>query len=97
MDRPVNMGFGMALSCLREGNALTRRGWNGAKQFLYLVGPGNYPARSGVAKVHWGEEALVPYRAYIAHKGVDGNVTPWTASQTDILANDWEVVSSRRT
>jgi hypothetical protein len=60
--------------------------------FLYLVDAGNYPARSGVAKGVWGEEALVPYTPYIAIKSVNGTVTPWVASQTDLLADDWDAL-----
>ena len=32
------------------------------------------------------------YRAYIAMKTAQGNVVPWLASQTDMLAEDWVVV-----
>jgi hypothetical protein len=34
----------------------------------------------------------VPYQAYIAMKTVQGTVVPWLASQTDMLAEDWEVL-----
>lgn len=35
----------------------------------------------------------VPYNAYIAMKTANDTVVPWLASQTDILAEDWYVVS----
>lgn len=82
------MDFGEALHKLRTGKAVTRTGWNGKGMFLYLVDAGNYPAASPVAKVAWGD-ALVPYGPYIAMKTAQGNVVPWLASQTDVLATDW--------
>ena len=61
--------------------------------FIYLVPANNYPAQTGAAKSHFGEDALVPYGAYLAMKTAQDNVVPWLASQTDILATDWEVVA----
>lgn len=87
------MDFSAALTCLKMGDAVARDGWNGKRMFLYLVGEGNYPAQTGVAKAHWGDDALVPYTPYIAIKSVSGLVTPWVASQTDLLADDWTTVN----
>jgi hypothetical protein len=85
--------FGHALELLHRGEAVARHGWNGKGMFLYLVGAGNYPAASPVAKAHWGDEGVVPYRPYIAIKSVNGEVVPWVASQSDILSDDWEIVA----
>ena len=35
---------------------------------------------------------LVEYGAYIAMKTAQGNVVPWLASQTDMLAEDWIII-----
>ena len=86
------MDFGRALDMLRIGKAVARGGWNGKRMFLYLVPAGNYPARTPVAKAHWGDEGLVPYGPYIAMKTATGEVVPWLASQTDVLAHDWSIV-----
>lgn len=84
------MDFGDALKALHQGRRVARHGWNGKGMFLYLVPPGNYPARTGAAKAYWGEDALVPYGAYIAMKTAQENVVPWLAGQTDALAEDWQ-------
>lgn len=84
--------FGKALQALKNGLKLAREGWNGKGMFLYYVPPGEYPARTEIAKKEWGEDALVPYQAYIAMKTVQGTVVPWLASQTDMLAEDWQLV-----
>ncbi len=86
------MNFSEALNALKNGHAVGREGWNGKGMFLYLVPAGAYPARTGAAKAFWGDDALVPYGAYIAMKTAQDNVVPWLASQTDILTDDWRRV-----
>jgi hypothetical protein len=58
--------------------------------FIYYVPAASYPAQTEIAKKEFGE--TVPYGAYIAMKTAQGNVVPWLASQTDVLADDWQVV-----
>jgi hypothetical protein len=87
------MNFGEALEALKNGQAVSREGWNGKGMFLYYVPAGAYPARTDVAKRFFGENALVPYGAYISMKTAQGNVVPWTVSQTDADANDWGIVA----
>lgn len=86
------MDFGNAIRALKDGKRVERVGWNGKGMFLYYVPEGAYPARTEVAKKEWGEDALVPYQAYIAMKTVQGTVVPWLASQTDMLAEDWSII-----
>lgn len=87
------MNFGQALEILKSGGKVARSGWNGKGMFLYHVPANAYPAQTEVAKKEWGENSLVPYGAYIAMKTVQGNVVPWLASQTDVLAEDWEHIN----
>ena len=82
--------FGTALEKMQQGKRVWRNGWNGKGMFLYHVPEGIYPARMG-AIVGEFKGDMVPYGAYIAMKTAQGNVVPWLASQTDILATDWVV------
>ena len=84
------MDFSAALASLKMGWAVSREGWNGKGMFIYLVPANAYPAQTGAAKAYFGEGAMVPYGGYIAMKTAQGNVVPWLASQTDILADDWQ-------
>ena len=83
-----DMSFGDALEILKDGGVVTRKGWNGQGQFLYYV-PENEYAPCTEAAVREFKGDLVPYRPYIAIKTVQGDVVPWCASQTDLLAEDW--------
>lgn len=88
----TGLTFGMALEALKLGQRVARAGWNGAGQFVYLVPAASYPAQTGAAKAHFGADALVPYRAYLALKTAQGDVSTWAPSCSDALAEDWQIV-----
>jgi hypothetical protein len=71
------LDFGGALSVLRAGKSVVRAGWNGKGQYLTLQVPDCH------------SKMTLPY-IYITT--VQGDRVPWLASQTDILAFDWESV-----
>lgn len=68
------MEIGWAVEALRNGNRITRAGWNGSGQYLELQEPDDL------------SKMTLPY-VYIVT--VQGNLVPWLASQTDLLADDW--------
>ena len=73
----MNKNFGEAISELKKGNKVTRKGWNGKNMWLELQVP---DANS---------KMTLPY---IYMKTADNNQVPWLASQTDMLSEDWEVI-----
>lgn len=83
------MNFGQAIEAMKAGKRVGRLGWNGKGMFTYYVPAAAYPAQTGVAKSFFGEDALVPYNAYLAIKNVDGTVSTWVPSVNDVLAEDW--------
>ncbi len=70
--------FGEVLRVLKNGGAMTRKGWNGKDMFIRLQRPDE------------NSKMLLPY---IYMRTVQGDLVPWLASQTDILSDDWEQVS----
>lgn len=86
--------FGQAISALKNGKKVERSGWNGKGMFLYYVPANSYPASGNTLGTMKGvfENDMVPYGAYIAMKTAQNNVVPWLASQTDVLADDWQIV-----
>lgn len=80
------MDFGQAISSLKNGKKVRRKGWNGKGIFLELQVPDEY------------SKMTHPY-IYIDTTGLctdnpnaPKDRVPWLASQTDMLANDWEVI-----
>ncbi len=71
---PTLVDFGGALDILRRGGKLTRLGWNGKGQFIALQVP---------------DDNSKMRKPYLYISPVDGELVPWIASQTDILASDW--------
>lgn len=89
------MDFGDAIDALKNGEKVERRGWNGKGMFLFLV-PGsrfivNRPPLLGI----YPEGTSITYLPHIDMKTADGSVVPWLASQTDVLAEDWELTAGR--
>jgi hypothetical protein len=80
------MDFGAALVALKDGKAVCREGWNGKGMHLAYISPtgwalhGYFPSAVGVTYAPW-----------ICMKTVDNKIVPWLASQTDILADDWQI------
>jgi hypothetical protein len=87
-----NINFGQAIEAAKQGKRVARAGWNGSGMFAYIVPPASYPAQTGAAKAHFGENGLVPYRAYWALKTAQDDVATWAPSGSDSLAEDWIIL-----
>ena len=94
LPKAERLSFGDAVAALKEGLRVAREGWNGKGMFLYYVPANKYPASRNEHGTMIGvfEDDMVPYGAYIAMKTAQNNVVPWLASQTDVLAEDWQIV-----
>jgi hypothetical protein len=91
----TTFGFGTALSVLRGGGRVERKGWNGRGMWLVLVPGSTFTATADRPLGQAAPElvgAEVSYRPHIDMKTVDGDVVPWVASQSDLLADDWRMV-----
>lgn len=89
------MNSGQAVEAMRSGLRVSREGWNGKGMFLYHVPANRYVPTTDAGReiAECEHDGLVPYGAYIAMKTAQNNVVPWMASQTDVLAEDWQVVA----
>lgn len=86
--------FGWALAKLRAGEHVSRSGWNGKGMSLYLQAgyPNGIPINSNTATATGLTVGTVcRFLPYLMFRTVDGSFVPWVASQTDILATDWNV------
>jgi hypothetical protein len=70
------MNFGQAIEALKAGQVVTRAGWNGKNMHIDLQIPDEHSKMS------------LPY---IFMYTAQGDLVPWLASQTDMLAEDWEI------
>jgi len=72
------MPFQEALYELKLGRRVARKGWNGKGMWIQVQRPDAH------------SKMTLPY---IYMKTADEQLVPWLASQTDILAEDWELVA----
>lgn len=80
--------FGDAILLLKSGHRVARTGWNGKGMFLVYVREWKGWFLTETGEGLEGLERL----PFIAMKTADNKVVPWLASQTDMLATDWEIV-----
>lgn len=87
------MDFSDALKAIKAGKRVARSGWNGKNMFVFLVPGSNFKVNREPLLSILGEGTEVTYRPHIDMRAADGTIVPWLASQTDIMADDWEVVA----
>ena len=83
------MDFGKALEALKAGKKVARRGWNGKNQYIELATNISYMNAAGEV-VNCNHDAIG--NKAIAFVGTSGVQMGWLASQSDMLAEDWEIV-----
>lgn len=74
------MNFGVAIEFLKDGSRVARTGWNGKGMYVYLH------------QFDWpSDEPIDP--CIVMHTAQGSEQPGWLASQADILAEDWMVIS----
>lgn len=104
------MNFGQAIEALKEGKLAARKGWNGKGMFIFMRPEAELSTEMIVNKVQSLPDAFkkwvadnysdaptesIRFTPYICMKAADNTVVNgWLASQTDMLSEDWEIVSN---
>lgn len=70
----MNFDFGEAVRRLKQGQRVSRAGWNGKGMWLELQRPDAH------------SKMTLPY-VYL--RTAQGDLVPWVASQPDVLGEDW--------
>ena len=93
----MNMDIGQAMQALEEGRYVTRKGWNGRGMFLWWKPP-------ATVRSEWCHDPVLKHLCDVRGGTVDATgtvcmytaqgtvVSGWLASQTDLSADDFEVV-----
>ena len=96
-SRPT-MSFSCAIAALKDRKRVARSGWNGKGMWLELVEPSrdgpDDVARGAFYRVMNGPIDSHECLPWIGMKTADDAFVPWLASQTDMLAEDWQIVPS---
>lgn len=88
----TDFNFGIALMHLKAGRAVQRKGWNGKNQFVILIKGTDLQNVLGYGYGEYlGEPTIVDV---LAIKTTSNQLQiGWLASQTDMLAEDWQIVN----
>jgi len=89
------MDFSEALLFVKNGTKIQRAGWNGKGMWIAMQKgyPEGVKANKNSQEAYGVEEGtVIKVLPYLAMKTDDNAFVPWLASQTDILAEDWQVV-----
>jgi hypothetical protein len=100
------MSFGLAIDALKKGHRVARSGWNGRGMWLVLV-PGTKlaqlkegtPYATALSAANGSAvnacEILPHIDMYTTNaQGRRAMLPGWLASQTDMLSDDWEIIST---
>lgn len=98
MEKEVR-DFGSAIKALKAGYKVAREGWNGKGMYLFMpsridvYNPEGVGIRYAIPNDDTFKTKGWGFGEFIVMKPVDNLVIPWLASQTDMLAEDWTVIS----
>lgn len=76
-----------------EGVKAQRAGWNGKGMFIFLVPGSNFVVNRAPLLGIYPEGTEIKYHPHVDMKTAEGTVVPWICSQTDMLADDWQLVA----
>lgn len=91
------MDFSDALHHCKDGFKITRDGWNKPGQFVvFQMGyPNGIPINENTAEATGIAQGTVcNFAPYLMLHGGQGTFMPWQPDQDDLMANDWELVTS---
>lgn len=105
---PTDTGIGFAVKQLWSGERVRRAGWRDKGMWLVMVrgckrrtGDGDAPVSQAefwglgphVLEATQGRLDEAPVRPFVVLYSGVGELTPWTCSQADLLAVDWEAIA----
>jgi hypothetical protein len=84
--------IGEAIRLMRSGLRVARAGWNGRGMWLaYQAGyPDGIPINANTARATGLAEGTI----CVMMRTAPGDFVPWLCSQTDLLADDWEIAET---
>lgn len=82
------MNFGHALELIKRGEKVARKGWNGKGMFLFIATGKEFESEN------FGDKLPEIINDVICMKTAQNTICiGWLASQTDMLAEDWELIN----
>lgn len=83
--------IGWAVKQMKNGQRVSRVGWNGKKMWLTIICGDREPKELASGRAigsGWGDMKMADY---VVMKTATGEFIPWLCSQSDLLATDWGI------
>ncbi len=77
---------------LLSGKRAARSGWNGKNMFIFLVPGSTFKVNRKPLLGIYSEGTEINYHGHVDMRTADGMIVPWLCSQTDLQADDWEII-----
>ena len=91
--RPTaGMPFGLAIEAIKKGLKVARAGWNGKDMFVFLVPGSTFTVNRAPLLGIYPEGTVINYGEHMDIRKADGGIGTWSPSNSDALADDWEIV-----
>jgi len=84
-------GFDETIKAVKAGKKARRDSWKEG-EFIFLVPGSNFKVNRAPLLGIYPEGTEIKYHAHIDIRYTDGIIEPWTASQSDMLENNWEII-----
>ena len=84
------MNFGQAIEALKNGENVSRKGWNGKGMFLFLAENLGFETKADMEAFQ--KSGMNVCNSICMLTAQCEIVVGWLASQTDMLAEDWMIV-----
>lgn len=92
MDTTIG-DFGWAIRRVKKGDRVRRRGWNGKGMYVFLAECNEMHTDADISEFE-DEDIGCEVQDMLVLRTAQRNLQPgWLASQSDMLADDWEVVA----
>ena len=83
------MTFGDALEAMKRGERVSRKGWNGKGQYVFLAYEPDFNTDADIFAI----DNEAPVSDMLVLKTAQDSFQPgWLATQSDMLADDWYIV-----
>jgi len=89
------MNLADALEKLKAGERIHRRGWNGQEMFLFYVPAEEIVVSKPPLIKFYSEGTLINQQPFVMMKTAQNTLVPWLASQSDMLATDWDIIEDK--
>jgi uncharacterized protein (DUF1919 family) len=102
LNEAQGLNFGQAISAMKAGKAVARKGWNGKGLFVFMqvpavigteIIPKMQSLPDSVKSIFASRGKEISYSNQMALVDTENNISGWAPSASDTLAEDWNIIN----